>query len=240
VTVRQALAHLPIDEMGRPVRLRWKSNVHPPSRLDEPSMAIPASQPGNGGMTVVSSKHPPIDPDAPATTVRGGGEGHAAPAMVVGRQKRNHRPSAADEPAKTLTRNPNSDGALLLHERHPISRPDEPSFVIKTNGGRYSQAASAVEWPWDRPSTTIVRHERQSPPGRNGRAGESQATGPNAIVLSEKAAALLQGFPDGWSFAGVTKRARWSQIGQAMPPPLAEAVGRQIAKWFRARAGAAA
>jgi site-specific DNA-cytosine methylase len=29
-------------------------------------------------------------------------------------------------------------------------------------------------------------------------------------------------------FSGETKKARWSQIGQAMPPPLAEAVARAV------------
>lgn len=35
------------------------------------------------------------------------------------------------------------------------------------------------------------------------------------------------------AIAGKTKASRWSQIGQAMPPGLAEAVGRRIAEWFR-------
>lgn len=42
----------------------------------------------------------------------------------------------------------------------------------------------------------------------------------------------------GWHFAGATKRARWSQIGQAMPPPLAEAVARSIARALRGRSAA--
>jgi site-specific DNA-cytosine methylase len=57
---------------------------------------------------------------------------------------------------------------------------------------------------------------------------ENAQRGPNAIKLSERAAAILQGFPETWVFAGATKRARWSQIGQAMPPPLAEAVARRL------------
>jgi site-specific DNA-cytosine methylase len=209
VSVREALAHLPIEEMGRPVRLRWKSNCHPPSILDAPSMTIPASQPGNGGMTVVASK-----------------------------VKTNHRPSCADEPAKTLTRNTNSDGALLTHARHPISRPDEPAYTSKAEQG--AQGGAVLAWPWQRPATTIDTKEVLAPFGRNGRDGTSQRSNANAIVLSEKAAGILQGFPEDWLFAGATKRARWSQIGQAMPPPLGEAVGRAIAAWLRARAGAAA
>lgn len=53
-------------------------------------------------------------------------------------------------------------------------------------------------------------------------------------MLSEAAAARLQAFPDGWVFSGLTKRARWSMLGQAMPPPLAYAVARQIKKWMEA------
>jgi site-specific DNA-cytosine methylase len=69
---------------------------------------------------------------------------------------------------------------------------------------------------------------RVAPPGHHETSIRSV---PNAIVLSERAAGILQGFPDGWTFAGKTKRARWAQIGMAMPPPLAEAVGRSIARW---------
>lgn len=51
---------------------------------------------------------------------------------------------------------------------------------------------------------------------------------PNAVILSEKAAAILQGFPRRWKFTGKTKKTRWSQIGMAMPPPLARAVATSI------------
>jgi site-specific DNA-cytosine methylase len=50
----------------------------------------------------------------------------------------------------------------------------------------------------------------------------------NAVVLSEKAGAILQGFPESWVFAGSSKRARWEQIGQAVPIAVAEAVARRV------------
>ena len=56
----------------------------------------------------------------------------------------------------------------------------------------------------------------------------SDRSRPNAIVLSESAAAIIQGFPESWTFVGATKKARWAQIGMAMPPPLAEAVAGAI------------
>lgn len=45
--------------------------------------------------------------------------------------------------------------------------------------------------------------------------------------LTVKMTAILQGFPDAWVFRG-GKTAAYRQIGNAFPPPVAEAVGRQI------------
>lgn len=205
VTCKQALGHLPPHLLGRPVGVRWKADT-------------------------------------------------------------DHNLSDPNEPARTQTQNANGDGSLLRHPRHPINTPDAPSFTITARDVGGAQGAFAMEWPWDRPSTTVTADERISPPGhhdgsflsakpqdwtwnvpsttvdagetlaphgRNGRAGESQRHHPNAVVLSEQARAILQGFPEGWKFAGDSKKARNAQIGMAMPPPLGEAVGRSIAAWQR-------
>jgi site-specific DNA-cytosine methylase len=191
VTCREALAHLSPEQLGAPVRLRWKSDCHPPSRLDEPSNVVPSSQPGNGGALLVSRREDASNIDAPARTVRAAQRGQA----------------------------------LLVNDKHPVNRPDEPSFTVTTKGdGRGAQGACVLEWPWNRPSTTVCAGiDTIAPP--NEHAGRF---GPNAVKLSELAGAILQGFPESWVFAGKTKRSRWSMIGQAMPPPLAEAVGRSI------------
>lgn len=47
--------------------------------------------------------------------------------------------------------------------------------------------------------------------------------------LTTRMAARIQGFPDTWQFAG-KKTPAYRQIGNAFPPPVAEAVGRQIIK----------
>ncbi|MDH6680580.1 DNA (cytosine-5)-methyltransferase 1 [Rhodococcus sp. LBL1] len=49
------------------------------------------------------------------------------------------------------------------------------------------------------------------------------------VKLTVDQAALLQGFPDGWAIAG-RKTARYRQVGNAMPPPLARALGTAIRK----------
>jgi len=99
------------------------------------------------------------------------------------------------------------DGQLLVHPRHPISDIDAIARTITGSDGGGSKGAR-----------------------------EMATGGANAIKLSEKAAAVLQGFPPNWVFSGATKRARWSMLGQAMPPPLAEAVGRSIARAMQLRA----
>ncbi|MGW2352612.1 DNA cytosine methyltransferase [Actinacidiphila glaucinigra] len=52
--------------------------------------------------------------------------------------------------------------------------------------------------------------------------------GPMGPKLTVEQAAIIQGFPSGWIFEG-GKTARYRQIGNAFPPPVAEAVGRAIA-----------
>ena len=47
--------------------------------------------------------------------------------------------------------------------------------------------------------------------------------------LTARMTARIQGFPDDWYFFG-KKTPMYRQIGNAFPPPVAEAVGRQIIK----------
>ncbi|WP_329134614.1 DNA cytosine methyltransferase [Streptomyces sp. NBC_00670] len=51
-------------------------------------------------------------------------------------------------------------------------------------------------------------------------------------MLTVEQAAIIQGFPRGWKFQG-KKTARYRQVGNAFPPPVAEAVGRAIAAILR-------
>lgn len=52
-------------------------------------------------------------------------------------------------------------------------------------------------------------------------------------MLTVKQAALIQGFPEEWEVTG-KKTAAYRQIGNAFPPPVAQAVAEQIAKALRA------
>ncbi|MEU0780103.1 DNA (cytosine-5-)-methyltransferase [Streptomyces sp. NPDC006173] len=54
----------------------------------------------------------------------------------------------------------------------------------------------------------------------------------NGPMLTVEQAAMIQGFPQDWRFQG-KKTARYRQVGNAFPPPVAEAVGRAIAAVLR-------
>ncbi|WP_234428698.1 DNA (cytosine-5-)-methyltransferase [Streptomyces sp. AV19] len=55
---------------------------------------------------------------------------------------------------------------------------------------------------------------------------------PVGPMLTVQQAAKIQGFPDQWRFKG-RKTARYRQVGNAFPPPVAEAIGRAIAAVLR-------
>lgn len=114
---------------------------------------------------------------------------------------------------------------------HPFSKIDEPAHTICARADGSVGGGNVLEWPWDRPATTVDTTSAIAQPGKTGR-GAKRYQSANAIVLSERARLRLQGFPDGWHVIGRTGGSRSSQIGQAMPPPLAAAIGGAVARWF--------
>lgn len=230
VTCRDALGHLPLEELGRPVRLRWKkSKDHRPSSADEPAKTATGNANGDGALLTWGRQRSCngadlySDPDKPARVV---GTSTLSDGNVLKRSWHNpHPPSRLDAPAPTLTTR-NTAGTLLLNDKHPINTPNAPSKTVMMKHDRGAQGAYALAWPWDRPSTTVFRDERIPPPGHHD--ANSYMSRADAVILSEKGRAILQGFPETWCFCGKTKRARSEQIGMAMPPPLAEAVARAV------------
>ena len=146
--------------------------------------------------------------------------------------RQRHSPSRIDEPGHAVTCSQSGNGgSVLVGNRKPdANRPpaplDSPHRTITSVADQ-----AILEWPWDRPCTTIQGDERLNRPGHHD-PEVSNDQHLHGIILSEKAGAALQGFPSSWVFSGSSKRTRWSQIGQAMPPQLSEAVGRSIARWM--------
>ena len=77
---------------------------------------------------------------------------------------------------------------------------------------------------------TRARKEWLDRLGVDGRGLANEPPTPNHVGpprLTVEMAALIQGFPASWEFSG-GKTARYRQIGNAFPPPVAEALGRSI------------
>jgi len=230
VTCREALAHLPVEEIGRPVRLRHEGKRatprHPPSDQDAPARTLTASDGGGSKRSLVFDRGDPTawPWDRPSTTV------HADPRIAP---PGHHEKSFLSTPDARDTR-PKRDPSTRGPQSGRVGDPCAPARTLDTRVARVGAGESAVlGWPWDRPATTVCAGlDKLAPPGRSGSRGEHQSAHPNAIVLSERAACVLQGLPEGWSIVGATKRARWSQIGQAVPRIVAEAIARSILEQF--------
>jgi site-specific DNA-cytosine methylase len=298
VTCRQALGHLSPEELGRAVKMRRReqNGKQVGSVPDRPARVVGTSNLSDGNViSAATTKHPALSPDAPATTVTGGGAGHSArplvlmtrheapvhtsnedePARSLTTQCRSpghastiilndrHRPADADTPAPTLGAKYRGQGAqvLMMEPHHPPSHADEPAMTIRAGSGGGANRAMMLNGEVarrkkrppstkgsqstrtiapDAPSTTVqAREDRKgsgaglAPPGHHDENFAIMSL-PDAIILSERAAAILQGFPSGWVFSGATKKVRWGAIGMAMPPALAEAVARAIVEQDKA------
>lgn len=242
-SVTRALHHTKLglfDDRGHLVPLvprmrpRDVSQANRVRDADRPSaMTTKAARKGVGESSTIvyNNRHAPADSESPAPTMGAKYRGQSAQVMVVNDK---HRPIEPDGPSGTVRGGGRGHSApavvLKTAPNHPASHADQPANTIRAGDG--GGAIRAIEWPWDRPATTVQRDERLAPPGHHDEW--SIMSMPDAIVISEKAAAIIQGFPDSWVFVGETKKARWNQIGQAMPAPLAHAVATSVVRqWDR-------
>lgn len=247
VTCRQALGHLAPDDLGRPVKMRKPNAKHKPSEPSEPSGTIGAKSRGNGACAIAVTRHDEpvhtsdIDSPARSITTQCRAPGHATTIML--REPSSKDPAATpDEPSPTIKAGgghtgphvmltPESGRKVRRTPRVPQSERsmpvDQPATTVQAREDRKGSGSSVLDWPWPRPATTVTSRPGLAPPGHHDESFAIMSL-PDAVILSERAAAILQGFPEGWHFAGDTKKARWSQIGQAMPPALAEAVARSV------------
>lgn len=240
---------LPDREQGDFTIQDGRGGLNGLNHLDEPSHAVVKNTHGNAAILVLNDKHRATGLDEPVGTIRSGGEGHSAPQIVINTSSK-HPPSQLDEPAMTSTLRGGSGGgsnrALQLDGDSPrkggsrkrdhgrvaqgnrVGNPDLSAATIVAKAPRVGGGGDKVlAWPWDRPATTVHADDRLSPPGHHDESFAVRSL-PNAIVISELAATILQGFPEDWTFIGKSKDARFSQLGQAMPIPLAHAVAESV------------
>ena len=112
-------------------------------------------------------------------------------------------------------------GGTAYRERdlHPVAGP-APAITEK--------ARSMERWPYERPSTTVQGDPRVWAPGHKENSADppgkyQQRRGDQAIRVTLAEAAVLQGFPEDYPWQG-TRSQQFSQVGNAVPPPLARAV----------------
>lgn len=97
---------------------------------------------------------------------------------------------------------------------------DEPSHTRTGKG--------TAAWVYERPATTVVgsfRPDIIAAPGY--RTDESRQDAEGSVRVTVTEAAVLQGFPPDYPWQG-SKTSQFRQIGNAVPPPLAEAIGRTL------------
>lgn len=165
--------------------------------------------------------------------------------MITGRTLDDVQPyeRSVDEPAPTLDAKVGSAWRVVgvnsgrdwkvggTRDDAQIVPVDEPAPTV---GGTSTRA-----WQWSRPATTIAGDARVWPPGHkvnaddrarlgddeaNERYGDRAGTGALRVTIGE--ALTLQSFPPDYPLQGTTT-AQFRQVGNAVPPLLAEAVLRE-------------
>ena len=157
-----------------------------------------------------------LDAPAPAVTSNAWhqGESKERPSQRKWGQRRREL-SALDQPAPCVTATEHKS-ALAFGSEGAETNPRRCGDVL--NPLLTELAAAGV---LDRPSTAVDTTSRLSA------ADHHKTNKHGAVRLTVEQLAALQSFPPGFAFAG-TKTQQHRQVGNAVPPPLAEAVGRAV------------
>ena len=115
----------------------------------------------------------------------------------------------------------------------PLRARAEPGRVDSLPRRRPADAVGTPtpSWPRERPATTVACDRRVHPPGHKQNSSDppgryEQRRGANAVRVTVEQAAILQGFPAGYPWQGARTR-QFTQLGNAVPPPLAHRVAEQ-------------
>lgn len=84
-----------------------------------------------------------------------------------------------------------------------------------------------ASWCWERPATTVCGDTRIGRPGHKDRAGGEAQFAEDAVKVTIPELLILQGMPPDYPLVG-NKTQRAQQVGNLVPPPLAEAIVREL------------
>lgn len=166
---------------------------------------------------------PDLALDEPAFTYAPGGRGTMLRWLHTNRDQRpngDRQTVAVDRPAPSVTGKSGGQWKFVNRNQPRAARGEqhEPAPTIA-----FGHNAERVEWVVSRPATTVQGDARFGRPGHKDRdQGEAQFA-EESVRVSVEEAAVLQGFRRDYPWRG-TKTARFRQVGDAVPPPMAAAV----------------
>lgn len=100
---------------------------------------------------------------------------------------------------------------------------------IETQRTYRAEVAERKAWAFERPATTLAGRPLVADPGANAnRYNGSTKSRNDGVKVTLEEAAVLQSFPADYPWQG-TKSKQWEQVGNAIPPLLAEAILRAVA-----------
>lgn len=232
VSVRTALN---LDEvLGTDHRLVARNSGHSPATVnsvDLPSPTVIAPPQGTYDRRKIRTeflsqvtddpKHAPVSVDAPANTLRGGGDGHGAPHYWLRQEMTNNSAFPVDGVAPTVTTN----GVLHGHAgddpgKRPHFHPDPSKRTTRNRDLRVPDLERS-----DGGALDLFADEPSEPSDEAPRSVKIRR-----VTVAE--CAVLQGFPADHPFQG-NQGARYKQVGNAVAPPVAEALGKIVAGLVR-------
>jgi site-specific DNA-cytosine methylase len=166
--------------------------------------------------------------NGPSTTIATT-NGNQTPVVAVTSGWRNRLNANQDAPSRTVAAKGNTALAIAEGWHHPADPFRGPSY--ERGKGRAATRPDLL----DRPSVTVTTTDEKgtrasASSGFDFNGGPDRVSDVLFLAIGRRRAtpwecARLQGFPDGhFSWAGTTKRSLYRQVGNAVPPVLAERV----------------
>lgn len=152
-----------------------------------------------------------------------GGQAEAVSNYGTGGDPRNRGVRQDTEPFATITskadrvvlRNGNQANACEQDIEQPAA-----TMAFGHNAANFTWRQGA---PIDRPATTVLGDSRLGAPGHRDRSTDGERHHARSMKITIEQAALLQTYSRGFTFEG-TKGKQFEQVGNAVPPLLAEAI----------------